>query len=153
MFCYLAPPVGGRTAREWSRAEPRVLVYGWVARKTVQFTVIISIPTGLHLSIYPSFASTAKKDKLQLHLNYLKKNFVIVQFQYLQFFGIFRIETTSPTIKKNGERSDFVREWSEGGTGSEAPRSNQGCIDEKSKRQFLGMCVCSQCVCFPHGCD
>ena len=29
----LAPPVGGRTAREWSRAEPRVLVYGWVARK------------------------------------------------------------------------------------------------------------------------
>ena len=45
----LAPPVGGRTAREWSRAEPRVLVYGWVARKTVQFMVIISIPTGLHL--------------------------------------------------------------------------------------------------------
>ena len=33
-------PVGERTAREWSRAEPRVLVYGWVARKTVQFTVI-----------------------------------------------------------------------------------------------------------------
>ena len=29
---FLAPPVGGKTAREWSRAEPRVLVYGWVAR-------------------------------------------------------------------------------------------------------------------------
>ncbi len=29
----LASPVVGRTAREWSRAEPRVLVYGWVARK------------------------------------------------------------------------------------------------------------------------
>ena len=27
-FMLLAPPVGGRTAREWSRAEPRVLVYG-----------------------------------------------------------------------------------------------------------------------------
>ena len=36
----IGSPRGGRTAREWSRAEPRVLVYGWVARKTVQFTVI-----------------------------------------------------------------------------------------------------------------
>ena len=56
----MAPPVGGKTAREWSRAEPRVLVYGWVARKTVQFTVIISIPTGLHLSAVSRGATHVK---------------------------------------------------------------------------------------------
>ena len=58
---YLAPPVGGRAAREWSRAEPRLSVYGWVARKTVQFTVIISYT--VWFDVYPPFASTAKKDK------------------------------------------------------------------------------------------
>ncbi len=50
----LAPPVGGRTAREWSRAEPRVSVYGWVARKTMQFTVIWCNKF-LLISLYPPF--------------------------------------------------------------------------------------------------
>ena len=59
----LAPPVGGRTAREWSRAEPRVLVYGWVARKTVQFTVII-----LYTQVFGS--GSPKIDLFTDHLRY-----------------------------------------------------------------------------------
>ena len=55
----LAPPVGGRAAREWSRAEPRVSVYDWVARKTVKFTVIISIARAFRSICNPTFGRFA----------------------------------------------------------------------------------------------